>query len=60
MVDSQFTIVLGALRSIEQKLTIRCAGIDARIEKLESRLQAIEKRMDEAARYMLKLEKQFV
>jgi hypothetical protein len=59
MSDSQFTIVLGALRSIEEKMMMRCIGIDARVAKLEQRLEVAEKRLNEAARYIKKLEKQF-
>ncbi|WP_440134767.1 hypothetical protein [Chitinophaga sancti] len=41
--DSQFTIVLGALRSIEEKLALRFMALNKRIESLELRLQEVEK-----------------
>jgi hypothetical protein len=43
MSDSQFTIVLGALRSMEEKLALRFLAIKDRLDKLELRIQEIEK-----------------
>ena len=43
MSDSQFTIILGALRSMEEKLALRFLAIKDRIDKLELRIQEIEK-----------------
>jgi len=43
MSNSQFTIVLGALRSIEEKLALRFLAIKERMDKLELRMQEIEK-----------------
>lgn len=46
MSDSQFTIVLGALRSMEQKLDLRFMAVYNRIEQLEKRLNSIEIKFD--------------
>ncbi|WP_343667585.1 hypothetical protein [Chitinophaga sp.] len=46
MSDSQFTIVLGALRSIEEKLNLRFMAVNNRIDKLEKRLNSIEIKFD--------------
>lgn len=46
MSDSQFTIVLGALRSMEQKLDLRFMAVYNRIEKLEKRLNSMEIKFD--------------
>lgn len=47
MSDSQFTIVLGALRSIEERIALRFLAMKDRIDKLEQRMQEIEKRLPE-------------
>ena len=44
MSNSQFTIVLGALRSMEQKLTLRFMALNKRIETLEQRIHELEQR----------------
>jgi|GEM_PF-2141944 len=41
--NSQFTIVLGALRSIEEKLVLRFMAVNKRIDSLELRIQELEK-----------------
>lgn len=46
MLDSQFTILLGALRSMERKLDLRFLAVNNKIELLEKRLNSMEIKFD--------------